>query len=79
MYILAKPQKGVSSKPLCIYVLDAATSTGILKAKQKLGVTFNSDKLGGIDFTKFSKLSILFSERTQQKGFQHFTTFLMFR
>ena len=30
----------------------------ILKAKQKLGVTFNSDKLGGIDFTKFSKLSM---------------------
>ena len=26
--------------------------------KQKLGVTFNSDKLGGIDFTKFSKLSM---------------------
>ena len=24
----------------------------------KLGVTFNSDKLGGIDFTKFSKLTI---------------------
>merc|ERR1712051_883954 len=40
-----------------LYKLDAATSSGILKAKQKLGVTFNSDKLGGIDFTKFSKLS----------------------
>ena len=35
-----------------------ARSSGILKAKQKLGVTFNSDKLGGIDFTKFSKLSM---------------------
>ena len=35
------------------FLLDAATSSGILKAKQKLGVTFNSDKLGGIDFTKF--------------------------
>ena len=33
-------------------------SSGILKVKQKLGVTFNSDKLGGIDFTKFSKLSM---------------------
>ena len=33
-------------------------SLGILKAKQKLGVTFNFDKLGGIDFTKFSKLSM---------------------
>ena len=41
-----------------LYVLDAARSSGILKAKQKLGVTFNSDKLGGIDFTKFSKLSM---------------------
>ena len=40
------------------YILDAVTSSGILKAKQKLGVTFNSDKLGGIDFTKFSKLSM---------------------
>ena len=39
-----------------MYILDAATSSGILKAKQKLGVTFNSDKLGGIDFTKFLKI-----------------------
>ena len=30
----------------------------IFKGKQKLGVTFNSDKPGGIDFTKFSKLSM---------------------
>ena len=28
------------------YVVDAVTLSGILKAKQKLGVTFNSDKLG---------------------------------
>ena len=34
---------------LCILV--AVGSSGILKGKQKLGVTFNSDKLGGIDFT----------------------------
>ena len=27
-------------------------------AKQKLGITFNSDKLGGIDFTKISKLTM---------------------
>ena len=40
------------------YTLDAARSSGILKAKQKLGVTFNSDKVGSIDFTKFSKLSM---------------------
>ena len=39
-------------------LLDAVTSSGILKAKQKLGVTFNSDKLCGIDFTKFSKLTM---------------------
>ena len=40
------------------YVLVAVTSSGILKGKQKLGITFNSDKLGGIDFTKFSKLTM---------------------
>ena len=38
--------------------LDAATLSGILKAKQKLGRTFNSDKLGGIAFTKISKLTM---------------------
>ena len=37
-----------------IYILDTARSSGILKAKQKLGRTFNSDKLGGIAFTKIS-------------------------
>ena len=42
----------------CGYLLDAVGSSGILKGKQKLGVTFNSDKLGGIDFTKFSKLTM---------------------
>ena len=36
-----------------LYILDAVTSSGILKAKQKLGVTFNSDKLGGIDLGNF--------------------------
>ena len=40
------------------YLLDAVTSSGILKAKQKLDVTFNSDKLGGIAFTKISKLTM---------------------
>ena len=43
------------------YLVVAVTSSGILKAKQKLGITFNSDKLGGIDFTKFSKLTIMCS------------------
>ena len=40
------------------YLVVAVGSSGILEAKQKLGVTFNSDKLGGIDFTKFSKLTM---------------------
>ena len=38
-----------------VYLLVAGGSSGILKGKQKLGVTFNSDKLSGIDFTNFSK------------------------
>ena len=40
------------------YVLVAVWSSGILEGKQKLGVTFNSDKLGSINFTKFSKLTM---------------------
>ena len=32
--------------------------SGILKAKQKLGVTFNFDKQDFIDFTKFSKMTM---------------------
>ena len=39
-------------------VLDAATSSVILKAKQKLGVTFNSDRQDIIDFTKISKMTM---------------------
>ena len=35
----------IKNEPKSTEVLDAATSSGILKAKQKLGVTFNSDKL----------------------------------
>ena len=42
---------------LVVYVLDAVRSSQILIGKQKLGVTFDSDKLGGIDLTKFSKLT----------------------
>ena len=41
-----------------MYVLVAVGSSRILKGKQKLGVTFNSNKLGLIDFTKFSKLTM---------------------
>ena len=40
------------------YLLVAVGWSGILKGKQILGVTFNSDKLGGIDLTKFSKLNM---------------------
>ena len=40
------------------YILAAVRLSGILKGKQKLGVTFNSEKLGGIDFSKFSKLTM---------------------
>ena len=40
------------------YRLVAVTSSGILKVKQKLGITFDSGKLGSIDFTKFSKLTM---------------------
>ena len=36
----------------------AVISSGILKAKQKLGITFNSDKLDGIDFTKLQNIKI---------------------
>ena len=48
------------------YVIVAVTSSGILKAKQKLGVTFNSNKLGGIDFTKFSKLTMCSAQEEAQ-------------
>ena len=40
------------------YLIVAVGLSGILKGKQKLGVTFNSDKLGSIDFTKISKLTM---------------------
>ena len=43
---------------LGMYVLDAVTSSGILKAKQKLGVTFNFDEQDVIDLTKFSKMTM---------------------
>ena len=40
------------------YILVAVGSSGILKAKQKLGVTFNFNKQDIIDFTKFSKMTM---------------------
>ena len=39
-------------------ILVAVGSSGILKGKQKLGVIFHFDKLGGIDFTNFSELTM---------------------
>ena len=38
--------------PQAQYILDAVGSSRILIGKQKIGLTFNSDKLGGNDFTK---------------------------
>ena len=40
------------------WLLVAVGSSGILKGKQKQDVTFNSNKLGVIDFTKISKLTM---------------------
>jgi hypothetical protein len=40
------------------YILDAVTLSGILKANQKLGVTFNFDKQDIVDLTKFSKMTM---------------------
>ena len=40
------------------YLIDLVTSSGILKAKQKLGVTFNFDKQDVIDFTKVPKMTM---------------------
>ena len=38
---------------LSTYILVAVGSSGILKGKQKLGVTFNSDKLGALILQNF--------------------------
>ena len=44
---------------LCTYYLIVAVgSSGILKAKQKLGVTFNFDKQDVIDLMIFSKITM---------------------
>ena len=48
--------KEVSNWHGCI--LDVVTLSGILKAKQKLGVTFNFDKQDVIDLTKISKMTM---------------------
>ena len=46
------------SGPKSVCFLVAVMSSGILKEKQKLGVTFNSDKLGVIHFSKILKLTM---------------------
>ena len=46
------------ANPVSISLVDAVTSSGILKAKQKLGVTFNFDKQDVIDFMKFSRMTM---------------------
>ena len=50
--------ENVSLLNSCVYILDAVGSSGILKGKQKLGVTFNFDKQDVIDFMKFSKMTM---------------------
>ena len=42
----------------CVYELVAVGLSAILKAKQKLGVTFNFNKQDIIDFTKISKMTM---------------------
>ena len=44
--------------PKYTYLVVAVRSSGILKVKQKLSVTFNFDKQDVIDFTKFSKMTM---------------------
>ena len=62
MYVIYDLVKAIINIELILllnrYVVDAATSSGILKAKQKLGRTFDSHKLGSIAFTKISKLTM---------------------
>ena len=41
-----------------LYVVVTARLSRILIGKQKLGVTFNSDKQDDIDFMKFSKMTM---------------------
>ena len=47
-----------SINDICRYILDVVTLSGILKAKQKLGVTFDFDKQDVIDLMKFLKMTM---------------------
>ena len=55
------------SKQTAIDIIDAVTSSGILKAKQKLGVTFNFDKQDVIDLTKFSKMTMCWASEAKSE------------
>jgi hypothetical protein len=54
VYLLSRQDQ----RNLRTYLLVAVTSSRILKAKQKLGVTFNSDNQDVIDFMKFLKMTM---------------------
>ena len=43
---------------MSIYIKDAVTLSGIVFGKQRLGVTFNFDKLDTIGFTKLSNMTM---------------------
>ena len=48
----------MSLKVSGVFNLDAVGLSGILKAKRKLGVTFNFDEQDVIDLIKFSKMTM---------------------
>jgi len=50
------------------YLLDVVGSSRILKAKQKLVVTFNFDKQEVIDLTKFSKMTMCRASEANQES-----------
>ena len=51
------------------YLIDAVTSSGILKAKQKLGLTFNFDKQDVIDLMNFSKMTMCRASESNSKKY----------
>ena len=50
-----------------IYILDAVTSSRILKAKQKLGVSFNFAQHDVIELVKFSKMTMCRASEVNSK------------
>ena len=59
----------------CTYLLVAAGSSGILKGKQKLGVTFNFDKQDVIGFMKISKMTMRRVSEANQKNLRYIRDF----